>query len=410
MKPEIADNLSVRHESHILFLDHLRGLAILLVFLFHCFQLTFSGDQAGSGKFTDWIHQPLSRWPLFPLSLGWVGVALFFVISGFCIHLSHSRSKEKSLKTFFVRRFFRIYPPYLIALLFFTFLFPATRLSFYSSQDITNFWTHLFLVQNFDPASVYGINGAFWSIAVEVQLYLIYPLLLWLVRGLGWNKSLSLILAIELVSTLLPFIRFHLGIASPSYLDALARGPLTYWFSWSIGARIADDWLANRSIFMSGFPLWLCLLSFLACSLIAGLGKFAFLFGAISAATFIAGLLSSPMAATRLTSFPFSEHLRKAGLISYSFYLLHEPFLAGVSSLIRPLFVPSHGFVFLVRLMEWPFLLLIAWGFYRFIELPSISFGKWQTQRLRSNHPIAVIDPEDRLARKESSPRAPKVN
>jgi hypothetical protein len=35
--------------------------------------------------------------------------------------------------------------------------------------------------------------------------------------------------------------------------------------------------------------------------------------------------------------------------------------------------------------MEWPFLLLIAWGFYRFIELPSISFGKWQTQRLRSN-------------------------
>jgi peptidoglycan/LPS O-acetylase OafA/YrhL len=212
MKPKPPDALperqvnaiGVRHESHILFLDHLRGVAILLVFLFHCFQLTFAGDEGGNLRLSEWIHQPPWRWPLFPLSLGWVGVPIFFVISGFCIHLSHSRSKEKSLKTFFVRRFFRIYPPYFIALLFFAFIFPATRLGFYLPQDIINFWTHLFLVQNFDPGSVYGINGAFWSIAVEVQLYLIYPLLLWLVRGLGWNKCLLLVLAIELVLPCFP--------------------------------------------------------------------------------------------------------------------------------------------------------------------------------------------------------------
>lgn len=398
MKPKIPDNLperqgnatGVRHESHILFLDHLRGVAILLVFVFHCFQLTFAGDEGGNLRLSEWIHQPAWRWPLFPLSLGWVGVPIFFVISGFCIHLSHSRSKEKSLKTFFVRRFFRIYPPYLIALLFFAFIFPATRLTFYSSQDTINFWTHLFLVQNFDPASVYGINGAFWSIAVEVQLYLIYPLLLWLVRGMGWNKCLLLILAIELIFTLLPSVRFHLGITAPSYLDSLARGPLTYWFSWSIGARIADDWLANRSIFMSRVPLWLCLSGFLACSLIAGLFKFAFLFGAISTATFIAGLLSLPATATRLLTLPLSEHLRKAGLVSYSLYLLHEPFLAFVPGLIRPLFGLSPDLVFLVRLMEWPFILFVAWGFYRLIELPSISLGKWQTRRLRNKEVVLV--------------------
>jgi peptidoglycan/LPS O-acetylase OafA/YrhL len=161
---------------------------------------------------------------------------------------------------------------------------------------------------------------------------------------------------------------------------------------------------------MSGVPLWLCLSGFLACSLIAGLFKFAFLFGAISTATFIAGLLSSPVTATRLLTFPFSEHLRKAGLVSYSLYLLHEPFLASLPSLIRPLLGPSHEVVFLARLIEWPFILFVAWGFYRLIELPSISLGKWQTRRLRSNHPIAVIDPEDRLTRKETSPSAPNAN
>jgi peptidoglycan/LPS O-acetylase OafA/YrhL len=55
--------------------------------------------------------------------LGWVGVPIFFTVSGFCIHLSYQRSRENGFKRFFTRRFFRIYPPYLLAVLFFGLIF-----------------------------------------------------------------------------------------------------------------------------------------------------------------------------------------------------------------------------------------------------------------------------------------------
>jgi peptidoglycan/LPS O-acetylase OafA/YrhL len=323
--------------NHVLFLDYLRGLAIFLVFIFHCYQMTFGVGGQGNPTASQWMQMSPWMWPLLPVSLGWVGVPIFFVISGFCIHLSHARSREKGFKTFFLRRFFRIYPPYLVALLFFALIFPFTRLGFKSLDDLVNFTTHLLLVHNFNLGSLYGINGAFWSIAVEVQLYLLYPLLLWLVRGGGWNKGLFVVFTIELISIYLPALRFHFAPSASWLWDSLSRGPFTYWFSWSIGARIADDWLANRPIFTSRLPIWLGAICFLISSLVPGLQKFAFLCGAILTAQVVARLLSSPAMAVRLLAFPSSGHFCKAGLVSYSLYLLHEPFIVLTSRLAGPL-------------------------------------------------------------------------
>jgi peptidoglycan/LPS O-acetylase OafA/YrhL len=58
------------------------------------------------------------------LTYGHMGVAMFFVVSGFCIHLSHARSNSRSWVEFSRRRFFRIYPPYLLSLLVFYFMWP----------------------------------------------------------------------------------------------------------------------------------------------------------------------------------------------------------------------------------------------------------------------------------------------
>ncbi len=54
---------------------------------------------------------------LFPAHLGWVALPIFFVVSGFCIHLTYCAFSQPSLKAFYIRRFFRIYPAYLLALL-----------------------------------------------------------------------------------------------------------------------------------------------------------------------------------------------------------------------------------------------------------------------------------------------------
>ncbi len=115
--------------GHLPFLDFLRGVAILSVFLFHCVGTTFGPvDQlVWNGSFRD-FHVSKSFLALLPFTLGWCGVTLFFVISGFCIHLSHERSRDKHLSVFFLRRFFRIYPPFLVACL----VFAAIRLNFHT--------------------------------------------------------------------------------------------------------------------------------------------------------------------------------------------------------------------------------------------------------------------------------------
>jgi peptidoglycan/LPS O-acetylase OafA/YrhL len=68
---------------------------------------------AGLGSF---VSGAASLLPLFPFSLGGLGVAIFFAVSGFCIHLSHLHNRNKGWSFFIYRRFFRIYPACIAAL------------------------------------------------------------------------------------------------------------------------------------------------------------------------------------------------------------------------------------------------------------------------------------------------------
>lgn len=107
--------------QHYPFLDGIRGIAILWVFLFHSLGASYGWDHfPWNGLFRS-FDEPRSLVVLFPLSLGGLGVAIFFAVSGFCIHLSHLRNREKGWTYFFYRRFFRIYPAYLVAILIFFF-------------------------------------------------------------------------------------------------------------------------------------------------------------------------------------------------------------------------------------------------------------------------------------------------
>ena len=125
-----------RNNKHVQFLDHIRGVAILAVFAFHCLGASFGAEKIPWGHyFQNYSSVSRSFLALLPVTFGWAGVAIFFVVSGFCVHLNFLRGSAGNWYGFFVRRFFRIYPPYLIALLFFAFVFPITRLSFQSRFD-----------------------------------------------------------------------------------------------------------------------------------------------------------------------------------------------------------------------------------------------------------------------------------
>jgi peptidoglycan/LPS O-acetylase OafA/YrhL len=125
-----------RLEQPIDFLDYLRGMAIIAVFLFHCLGAAYGGYQLGwNGLFRTFSGaEPFLL--LYPVTFGWLGVAIFIMISGFCSHLSFSRDGLNDLRSFYVRRFFRLYPPYFCILLFIALIWlEYSRMTIKSSSD-----------------------------------------------------------------------------------------------------------------------------------------------------------------------------------------------------------------------------------------------------------------------------------
>lgn len=156
-------------------LDGLRGLAILLVVIYHNF------------NFINYTF------------FGWLGVDLFFVLSGFLITeiLLRDRGTTHFLRNFYIRRALRIFPLYFFTLFFFLILLPLLvklpSLDYYRDHQV---WLWLYL-QNwlyiFTPPPVHALSLThLWSLAVEEQFYLIWPFVILLIRK---PKNLLLITA-----------------------------------------------------------------------------------------------------------------------------------------------------------------------------------------------------------------------
>ena len=374
------------------FIDYIRGVAILSVFLFHSLQSVF---HFSSLPWNGWLRDfAVSKMflALLPLSFGWAGVSIFFVVSGFCIHVSF-QVQGREWGSFFIRRFFRIYPPYLMAIILFTVLFFTTQLR-WSSDTIG--WrqaiNHLLLIHNFDPASYYAINPSFWTIAIEAQLYLLYPLLLLLVKKCGWQKTMIAVALCELLIRSLqsafeamlgagitfgfrmPHFMYHIMPAF-HWLTVL---PLSYWFSWSLGAFIADAHLAGRALpfVKSSARLWLVLT--VTSYFVRPLAPFFFVLVALLTATVISKLLSGYRPKIPIPHFCL-DHLRQTGVWSYSIYLIHQP-LVGLYALTLPLiFIKPENYLglrFLLCAASWLVIMPLGGIWYRLFELPSIALGK----------------------------------
>src|SRR4029077_9150703 len=107
-------------------------------------EVTLSAVSTGKAS----LHDLFLFLVFFPFHIGWTALPIFFVVSGFCIHLTYSQQRQPDLRSFYVRRFFRIYPPYLLALLVFTFFYPLTRIPLTKLTYWGQFVTHLLLCHN----------------------------------------------------------------------------------------------------------------------------------------------------------------------------------------------------------------------------------------------------------------------
>jgi peptidoglycan/LPS O-acetylase OafA/YrhL len=360
-------------KRHLDFLDLLRGWAILLVLVHHSLITAFSLDELPWGPWFRNFTVPRSYLALVPTTF-MPGLEIFFVLSGFCIHLSFSRQSEWWI--LFQKRFFRIYPPYLAALLFFALVYPLTKLHFASWVDVAQVLTHLTLLHNFDQRSFFGINPSFWSIAVQVQLYALYPLLIALTTRFGWRRSLVSIAAIEIILRLTDGVVLTAGgTGLPSWLSG---SPLMYWFSWSLGAVVAERYLRGDSLLIPRVAL--CAVGALAisCTFFKPLSSMKFLFFALVTAGVVAKLLQKADQKISIPDF-LHNHLQQIGLWSFSLYLLHQPLLWGVKDAATITFGANiHPFImFVLCIASWVLIVPIARLYYRLFERPSIALVKF---------------------------------
>jgi peptidoglycan/LPS O-acetylase OafA/YrhL len=354
-------------KEHVI--DAMRGFAALLVAYFHCRQVEWVGMQA--------FHQSvghafslnsIAAYLTFPIAWGSAGVPIFFVISGYCIHrggalrLAGNPAYRLDTGNFWVRRFARIYPVLLAALVL-TFALDWFSLQLPPvSHKIREIGLQAFLVNLFSLQGVagktFGSNGALWTLSLEVQFYAIYPLLFALRRRIGMTSVLAIVAVINVVSA------YVLERHDIQFFTS-------YWFSWTLGAWIADARARRAPQARSSAWLYALAAGFVA------LGCAAFHFGqygafqlwAIGFAFYLYKALErgnadrGPAFGTRL--------LGRFGDFSFSLYLIHLPIFVLLSSLLfrsslQMSIWPSFGYM----LVAVP----VAYGFYRLVELPAM---KW---------------------------------
>jgi peptidoglycan/LPS O-acetylase OafA/YrhL len=187
--------------------DHLRAFAVLLVMLFH------ASHHVKAFPMSDWF------------SFGWVGVDLFFVLSGFLITriLLETRRNPNYFLNFYARRVLRIWPLYfaLLALMFLVMPRIAPHWSAEAMKHAHPGWAFILFVQNLTSGhDLTGPLSVTWSLAIEEQFYLVWPFIVWLLPE-RWIWRFALLMVV-----LSPAVRIIFAAASPSasmYFNTLTR-------------------------------------------------------------------------------------------------------------------------------------------------------------------------------------------
>ena len=224
-RPSVTANKPVESAVHMPVLDGIRGTAILAVLLFH-----FIAPENRNG-----LANAAVSW-LF--SYGALGVDLFFLLSGFLITgiLYDSRTDAHYFRNFYMRRTLRIFPLYygVLAVIFLVLpLIPVFRGSELSEMQAHQSWAWFYAVNIYlaiHGGWVLSYIEHFWSLAVEEQFYLIWPLAVWLLaaKPRAFLRFAFIVAAASFLGTIAAALAgagpVAIEVLTPFQLDALAIG------------------------------------------------------------------------------------------------------------------------------------------------------------------------------------------
>jgi peptidoglycan/LPS O-acetylase OafA/YrhL len=365
--------------------EGMRGVAALYVVLSHFVNIVDPRLLEGKSTSPQWLQTLM-----FPFTFGHLAVAAFIVLSGFCLQLSLLNGKDgriHDVKRFFQRRAWRIMPAYYACLalsvgvcMWVTQYQTGLPYSQYVPVTRENLLAHIFMVHNLSPEWMYKINGVLWSIAIEIQLYLIFPFFVWLLFRVGRMGLLGLSsLAAILFLTLLP-------VATklyPWYIPLFCVGMVAAHFAYRPNIRVGIQPRVASVLF------WIC---------VAGVGFTAGLKSLIPSDLFI-GLgigcliyLGAVAPWLRLPGIFGWRPLIRLGAFSYSLYLMHHPILQ-VLFVNRPAWVKGDTWEMAYCLaIGLPLILVGTWLFSLAFERPFIAkkAGTRQTDNADEYTPMSL--------------------
>lgn len=343
-------------------LDCFRGIAILAVLLLH---LGFRGDSSDSERW-------LSPW----IRHGYLGVQLFFVISGYCIlgAVFRSLAKQESLFEFAKKRAKRILPPYYWSVLL------CIGLGLFTMVVFRKSWWELFPLDGLDwfatltllqePLQAEYFNMVYWSLCVEVQFYAVLGLGLLFPKRMNWWFFAVSLLALSVfyfpglsrITILRYWLEFLPGMIAFVLITKCPLGK-TFVFLQSICilAGLFQSYPTNGDFFVDDGEL-----------VIFGKRSAAVLFG-------IVFLMLFPLD-SKLSKNAFLTPMKLLGVFSYSLYLTHIPILSRIMNLAERL-TGLDGINFYIW-MTVSFILsvIFAWFFFRYLEGPWLNTSKSSLQ------------------------------
>lgn len=341
--PQPPASLTLRPEGgHVPALDGVRGLAIVLVILHHGIQV--------------WgpARSPLEKVWGFLSGHAWVGVDLFFVLSGFLITgiLLDTKGKTRYFGSFYPRRMLRTFPLYYATILVCLVILPIIPaaglegLRQLSSRQgwfwlhVSNFYTVLHNIAVADGPKI-GWMATFWSLAVEEHFYLVWPLVVFLCTPKGVARACVALAAAGLALRMILLARgvefqaiYHLTFTR---LDGLLLG--SFVAAWSrregglVGAeRPARVVLLGTAAVVGGLMLLGMVLP-RAYEWAAGTVVFTAI--AVAFAALLVLVLQSPKASL-LRRFFSGRFLQACGKYSYAMYILNIPLFRLLDSVLDP--------------------------------------------------------------------------
>ncbi|MDX2021969.1 MAG: acyltransferase [Deltaproteobacteria bacterium] len=348
--------------TRLTFIDALRGIAAMAVVLVHL------RDSKHLPDFFSMLPNLFG----FAISKGHSGVEVFFVLSGFVIAHSIGRANVdwRYVGQYMLRRLARLGPPYWAAIglgmcryLLADHYHPGGSVHIPSLGEIL--W-HVVYLQ--EIVSVKSIDTVFWTLSLEIQFYLTFALLMLLatqlrhkIASLSFSQTFLMVLTPPLVFASLwpmglpPWVwthglftdRWHLFLTGALVWRALQPDTHRTAMAFAWGYML---FLALMSLWHSNFPLAVGVLT--ACSIMTcgRLGK--------------------------LSAWLSNRPLQFLGTVSFSLYLVHNPttsLLFGLGYHFTPHTLPwqTAWFVFSTTAS-----VLMAWGFYKFVELPSLRLSR----------------------------------